>query len=407
MKEKKFRKAFEEVINSQTFKDRELYIKILSYLYDASKKNQSVKEVDIAHNIFHKNKNFDPVEDTSVRVHIHKLRKMLDYYYLKEGRGSSLRLYIPKGHYQLNFTENDISDNLSFVKNLKLLVLIIVLLCSLCYIAVDKLFLSKDYNYLDLVDRSDPVWKAFFTNSYPGVIIFGDFFVFHEYDQKLGRTRRIQDYQINNKEEFESYAESHKNRQPEEWVLGEIPHNSVYNLTDISNIFLSFREQYKIDFTTNIDINFINKKNIIYIGEFKNLRVLNDLLSVLPIKIETLPWWHGTISIRTESDSTILLKTKHDWSVSRYVVDLGLVAKLPGENNEVYFIFAGFGYNSQVKIVNVFSHHSSLKLIEEKLKSKFHYIPEYFAIIFEVKGFDRASTTAEIKYIKEVFKTYQ
>ena len=46
---------------------------------------------------------------------------------------------------------------------------------------------------------------------------------------------------------------------PEDWILGELPHNSIFNLLDISKVSHSFREELDIAFTTDIDIDFIKK----------------------------------------------------------------------------------------------------------------------------------------------------
>jgi hypothetical protein len=229
--------------------------------------------------------------------------------------------------------------------------------------------------------------------------------VFHEYNEQLQRSRRIQDYQINSLNELDAYIKDNPDKNIETWLLGELPHNSIFNIIDLNKVFLSYEQKFDISFSTEIDINFIKNRNILYIGEFKNLRALSDLISKLPIKYQTLPWWQGMVSYQTP-DSLVTLQTSHDFGVSRYVVDLGIVAKLPGSDNENYIIFCGFGYDSQIKIVEMFSTKSSLVDLEKQITDIHGQIPEYFAIIFEVRGFDRASTTAEMKFFHEIENDY-
>ena len=99
-----------------------------------------------------------------------------------------------------------------------------------------------------------------------------------------------------------------------------------------------------------------------------------------------------------KDDSLISLETSRDWEKSRFVTDLGLLAKVPGQDNENYMICAGFGYNAQIKIVEIITHLESLMDIESNFEKSFGKIPDYFALVFEVKGFDRSSTTADIKF---------
>ena len=44
--------------------------------------------------------------------------------------------------------------------------------------------------------------------------------------------------------------------------------------------------------------------------------------------------------------------------------------------------------------------------LEKQIKDINGQIPDYFAILFEVRGFDRASTTAEMKFFHEIENDY-
>ena len=395
------------ILESELFRERDIYKTLLQYLIDASLKGTTPKEVTIAYDVFKKGKDFNSAEDTTVRVHMHKLRKILDAYYQDAGQSDEIRILIPKGHYKVRIVEKDKQKKATSSKNInKTTIALLILLClSLGYIYFDKLYLERDNHYLEIISSDDPVWGHFFDNGYKTSVVIGDFFVFHEYHPQLNRPRRIQDYEINTKDELDTYIQNYPQNNPEEWFLGELPHNSLTNIIDIQSVFISFKKNLEINYTTNINIDFIKNKNIIYIGEFKNLRALADLISVLPVNYETLPWWHGKISFNS-GDSIIKLQTAHDWGVSRYVVDLALVSKLPGQNNENYIIVAGFGYNSQIKAVELLSRKPSLISLEEKIEAIHGFVPDYFTLVLEVTGFDRASTNAEIKFFHEVHENY-
>ena len=401
------RSVLKKILESETFKDRVLYQKLLTYLVNSSLTGTIPKEVTIAHDIFNKGKDFNAADDTIVRVHMHKLRTKLEHYYHTDGKSDKTKLYIPKGHYLVKFNQNFQSEAIPIrdKKNILIFVLAAAFCFTIAYIIIDKFYVQKLDPYFEVINKNDAVWGHFFSNGYPNSVVIGDFLVFHEYNEQLNRPRRIQDYEINTVEELETYAQENSHKNVENWFIGELPHNSIFNIIDLQPVFQSFKKKLDISFTTEIDINFIKNRNIIYIGEFKNLRALSDLLSLLPINYETLPWWHGTITFQVD-DSLVTLKTSHDWNVNRYVVDLGLIAKLPGQSNENYIIIAGFGYNSQVKIVELFSHKSSLKNLEEKIKTINGNIPDYFAIVFEIAGFDRASTTAELKFFHKIEEDY-
>ena len=80
----------------------EHYINLLKYIVNCSIKGYIPNEINIAEDVFGR-KNFDPSEDTMVRVYIYKLRKKLDEYYKNEGKSEKVQIRIPKGHYKVEF----------------------------------------------------------------------------------------------------------------------------------------------------------------------------------------------------------------------------------------------------------------------------------------------------------------
>jgi predicted ATPase len=59
-----------------------------------------IKEYTIGVEVFRRGVDFDPHVDTIVRVHARRLRACLDKYYENEGRGDTLWITMPKGHYR-------------------------------------------------------------------------------------------------------------------------------------------------------------------------------------------------------------------------------------------------------------------------------------------------------------------
>ncbi len=394
-----------KILQSEIFRGKELYQKLLRYLVESAFKGAVPKEVTVARDVFHKGREFNASEDAVVRVHMHNLRNKLERYYQIEGQSDLLRIHIPKGHYRIEFiAQANTKPALKTPFRDQLVYLLSALVCLLLiFIIADKIVLSGGYVASDISRHNNKFWQYFFDNDYPTFVVIGDFLVFHEYDSRLDRSRRIQDYMINTADELDEYILKHPENWPQPWDLGELPHNSIYNIIDIYPIFRVFNQDIQIRYTSDIDIDFIKNRNIVYIGEFKNLRALSDLMAALPIRYETLPWWHGTLTFPS-NDSLVTKRTTRDWTKSRYVTDLGVIAKLPGNNNENYLIFAGFGYDAQIKIVNIVSHKESLLQFENKIREICGRFPEYFCMAFEVKGFDRASTTAELVFFSVLDK---
>jgi hypothetical protein len=65
--------------------------------------NQSISELEIAQTVLNRRANFDPNEDSIVRVQMSHIRKKLDLYFLGEGRAEPIWITIPKGSYVPHF----------------------------------------------------------------------------------------------------------------------------------------------------------------------------------------------------------------------------------------------------------------------------------------------------------------
>lgn len=93
------------VANSQTFRGSPSLCKLLNYLgnYAMSHPGSSVKEYQVATEVFRRPADFDPKEDATVRVQAGRLRAKLAEYYSTEGADDPVILDLPKGVYALEF----------------------------------------------------------------------------------------------------------------------------------------------------------------------------------------------------------------------------------------------------------------------------------------------------------------
>ncbi len=71
-----------EILSSAEFKDSQRYQDLLKYLVEKTEEEGSVKEIEIAIDVFGKDSSFDPNSNPLIRSYISNLRKKLEHYYL-------------------------------------------------------------------------------------------------------------------------------------------------------------------------------------------------------------------------------------------------------------------------------------------------------------------------------------
>ena len=101
----------ERLVHSHTLRKAESLCKLLRYLaeHELSQPGTSLKEYQIATEVFGRRDDFDPQADSAVRVQAGRLRlKLLDYY-SHEGAADSIVVEVPNGSYALTFHDREMA----------------------------------------------------------------------------------------------------------------------------------------------------------------------------------------------------------------------------------------------------------------------------------------------------------
>jgi TolB-like protein len=95
------RQELERILRHELFTRSEALSRLLRFLVEESLggRQDQLKEFVIGAEVFQRGNNFDPREDTIVRVQARNLRNKLEQYYQFAGAGDPLQIVIPKGTY--------------------------------------------------------------------------------------------------------------------------------------------------------------------------------------------------------------------------------------------------------------------------------------------------------------------
>jgi len=97
----------EKICESPEFHSKQVLCRFLSYIVSETLagRGEEIKAFSIGVDVFNKDADFDPGQDTLVRINAGRLRRMLDLYYSNTGKNDDLRIRIPKGGYVPLITE--------------------------------------------------------------------------------------------------------------------------------------------------------------------------------------------------------------------------------------------------------------------------------------------------------------
>jgi hypothetical protein len=101
--------AVDRVVQSSAFRQSEILPRLLRYLADKALDGTAdqLKEYTIGIEALGKPCTYDPRQDSAVRIHVGRLRQRLEEYYRAGGKNDPVVMYLPKGHFKLNFEARD------------------------------------------------------------------------------------------------------------------------------------------------------------------------------------------------------------------------------------------------------------------------------------------------------------
>jgi hypothetical protein len=403
--------TLQTILQSREFKDSPVYKNLLSYLVESTLSQNIPKEITIAIDVFGKDSYYNSNKDSTVRYHVHILRRKLDDYYRNEGREDKIRLVIPKGHYEIEFVAFKGKQHIKAAATALLLqrwkIIVVVFIMALnVYLLYHQFILHRKPPTLhetNFITANDKIWNSFIENEYPMAIILGDDYLLDEYNPGLKRYRQIRDWEIDSDNDLNDFLIQYPKEHLWKSEITGIPFGGVGNLMDILPIAYQFRKSVSLKMSSKLSLEEIRNHNIIYIGELKNLRVLNKIIYKLPIRFQYHP--DERLFIVNENGDTLntYLRIEAPYNQrNKYNVDYSLLIKIPGFTNEIFMFIVGFGYGGRMertKMISDFDQRAELIKDIQKINGR---VPEYFIMLFEVKSIERTGFTNEIKYFKEI-----
>jgi hypothetical protein len=100
----------QRILQSKAFRTSEVHRNLLSYLAEKSLSGtaDSLKEYTVGLDVFAKPDSYDPRQESTVRMHVARLRQKLSEYYRTEGVDDPIMVDLPKGAFKLTFEQREI-----------------------------------------------------------------------------------------------------------------------------------------------------------------------------------------------------------------------------------------------------------------------------------------------------------
>ena len=253
-------------------------LELFNFLAGRGPETTSASQAEIAEMVFGQAET--TVDDATVRVYVHRLRKRLEEYYAEAGPGSDgARLALPSGTYALRLVQEagDREPAAPEKPARPRMGSAMVLIGALALLGA---FLLGRTLAPDAAPPANAIWQPFLDSPRPKLIVVGDYYIYGEIDPvRPEEGRLIRDFRVNSATDLERMQDLEPERYAaaEDMGLNYLPFSVAYGLDDIVPILARGGRQVSVLAASELEPDMLNYFDVIYVGLFSGMALLEDI----------------------------------------------------------------------------------------------------------------------------------
>ena len=417
------------------------YARLLEFLIDSSQAGRVPKELEIAMGVFGKGADFDPSQDSMVRVYAHNLRQKLEHFYATDGRAESRRLTLARGEYRVSLSAPSTatngeaavapvspatsqapvplavttpidatshtpsawappagSDTAREVASSRVL-LGRRLAAAFALLAIGALvgFFAAGARQpapsSAQVVAASPIWAGVLADDMPILVVIGDYYIFGEVDKRDGDIKRlIRDFTVNSNKDLDELVMYHPDMLGRymDLDLTYLPRGSALALLNVLRVLYTTSKPVRVVSMSELSIADLKSNHVVYIGYLSALDKLEDFVfasSSLTIG-STYDELRNIESGETYTSEAGMPETHRSYR------DYGFISTFPGPNGNQFVIIAGTRDPGMVEAAHVLSDPVLVRSLESARPDKSTSGPPAFEMLYEVAGTARTNLDA-------------
>jgi hypothetical protein len=266
-------------------------LELFDFLAQRSADGRPPKEAEIALAVFGKSDAEAMRDDPVARVYIHRLRKRLDEFYLRNGTPAGVRLDIPKGDYRIaginpNAADPADTETPAAVEmmeaparrkmNWGMIAACVAVLAIGGNIVAWSMLAGRPAGAEQRLADTD-IWSEIAASNRPLLIVVGDYYMFGEYEDRVVLKRLIRDFAINNKEDLVSAQRGDPDsiETYSDVAMQYLPASAAFALADLAPLLREGRD-VQVTLASELTPDRMKTNDIIYVGLLSGLGPLRD-----------------------------------------------------------------------------------------------------------------------------------
>ena len=400
------------IIDSGVLGRSRFYKALLEYLVARAEAGHVPKEVEIAAEVFRRGDEFDPSQDSMVRVYVHNLRQKLHQYYQSAEPldGDARRLAIPKGEYRVVLADQDPDTGrvlveahkrarLDPMRVLRSAALVLVGLLGGLLMARLTGGQGPQIENFEAV-ASSLYWSDILDDDRPVVVVSGDYYIFAERGPDGAVARLVREFAVNSRQDLDELmlADTDAARRYLDLDLTYLPSSTGAALREVLRVLYSSGKAVDVTTMSALSAMDIRDSHVIYVGYLSGLDKLIDFV-FMGSELAIGDTYDELVD--TVTGARFLSEAGLPSSQIRYR-DYGLVSSFPGGNDNRFLILAGTRDEGLMHSAFAVSDPDYVAASTRAVRQELGGSAEAFEILYEVAGFDRTNMDAAIVHVAQM-----
>jgi F0F1-type ATP synthase membrane subunit c/vacuolar-type H+-ATPase subunit K len=388
------------------------YARLLEFLVECAQSGRTPKELEIAMEVFGRGADFDPSQDSMVRVYAHNLRQKLEHYYATAGRQDARRLVLARGEYRISLAVPDepqeapdlaaaaaaaaeppaVHWRLPLFKRWRLAAAGAALFVAGIAIGAGIALNRVPAAPAQAVAKS-PLWADMLDDDLPILLVVGDYYIYAELDERGDVARLVRDFSVGSSKELDELMKNDSTLLARylDLDLTYLPTGSASALLDVLRVLYTSNKPVRVVSMSAMSEADLKSSHVVYIGYLSALDKLEDFV----FASSTLAIGYTYDELRNMDTGELYTSEAGMPEANRNYRDYAFISTFPGPGGNQLLIVAGTRDAGLMQAAHSLADPVLVASMEQQRPpGSRRGEPPSFEMLYEVTGYGRTNLDA-------------
>jgi hypothetical protein len=388
------------------------YARLLEFLVECADNGRTPKELEIAMEVFGRGADFDPSQDSMVRVYAHNLRQKLEHYYATTGRNEPRPLVLARGEYRISLAAAgepaeaadtaapaapvqpvpaDVAGSAQPWPRWRLAAAGAALLAVGIALGAGIALRSTPAPPAAAVAKS-PLWADMLDDELPLLLVVGDYYIYGELDERGDVARLVRDFGVGSSKELDELMKNDTTLLARylDLDLTYLPTGSASALLDVARVLHTSNKPVRIVSMSEMNEADLKSSHVIYVGYLSALDKLEDFV----FASSTLAIGYTYDELRNLDTGEFYTSEAGMPEANRNYRDYAFISTFPGPGGNQIMIVAGTRDAGLMQAAHALADPMFVASMEQQRPDTAKAGPPSFEMLYEVTGYGRTNLDA-------------